>query len=179
MCRADDSGHSGSFFEEHMSQLSWLKGKRGEWYLVVQAALFVLLLFGPRSLPGQSAPNLPWPWFVLLAGAILFLVGIVLSVCGTLSLGKNLSPLPYPKEQGRLVVSGVYRIVRHPIYSGVIFIAFGWGMWLESWPVIGYALLILIFFDIKSRREEFWLAEKYPEYAAYRKRVRKLIPFVW
>lgn len=162
-----------------MSYPLWWRGKRGEWYLVVQAALFALLLFGPRTLPGVTTPTAPWPWFVLLAGAILFLVGIVLSVCGTLSLGKNLSPLPCPKEQGHLVVSGVYRIVRHPIYSGIIFMAFGWGMWLESWVVVGYALLILIFFDIKSRREEFWLAEKFPEYAAYRRRVRKLIPFVW
>lgn len=162
-----------------MSQLSWLQGKRGEWYLVLQTALFVLLVFGPRFLPGQTSLITPWPWFVLLAGVVLFLVGFLLAACGAVSLGKNLSPLPHPKEQSGLVVSGVYRIVRHPIYSGITFMALGWGLWLESWLVIGYALLILIFFDIKSRREEFWLAEKYPEYAAYRKRVHKLIPFVW
>lgn len=146
---------------------------------MVQAALFVLLLFGPRTLPGLTAPTAPWPWSVILAGAVLFLAGFVLAACGAVSLGRNLSPLPHPKEQGRLVVSGVYRIVRHPIYGGIIFMAFGWGVWLESWLVMGYALMLLIFFDLKSRREECWLAEKFPEYAAYRRRVRRLIPFVW
>lgn len=165
-------------FEAHMTYPPWWKGSRGEWYLVLQVALFALLLFGPRTLPGQTA-TAPWPRFVLLAGAVLFLAGFVLAACGAVNLGKNLSPLPRPREHATLVVSGVYRIVRHPIYGGAILMALGWGVWLESWAVIGYALLILVFFDVKSRREEFWLAEKFPEYAAYRRQVRKLIPFVW
>ena len=94
-------------------------------------------------------------------------------------MGKNLTPLPRPKENATLVVSGAYRLVRHPIYSGITFMAFGWGLWLHSWLTIGYALLLFAFFDIKSRREERWLEEKFPEYAVYRKRVRKLVPFVY
>ena len=38
---------------------------------------------------------------------------------------------------------------------------------------------LAMFFDIKSRREEVWLAEHFPEYAAYQRRVRKLIPFIY
>lgn len=162
-----------------MSYHPWWKGTRGEWYLVAQVALFALLLFGPRDYPGWAIPNVLWPWLVPLTGFILFLIGIVLAASGAVSLGKNLSPLPRPKEQAGLVVSGAYRIVRHPIYSGIVFMVVGWGMWLQSWAVMVYGVLILVFFDIKSRREEFWLEEKYPEYAAYRKRVRKLIPFIW
>ena len=37
-----------------------------------------------------------------------------------------------------------------------------------------YAMLLFIFFDIKSRREERWLARKFPDYAGYQQRVRKL-----
>jgi protein-S-isoprenylcysteine O-methyltransferase Ste14 len=95
------------------------------------------------------------------------------------SLGHNLTPLPRPKDDATLVVTGAYRLVRHPIYSGLTAMAFGWGMWVHGWLTLGYALLLFAFFDLKSRREERWLMEKFPDYAAYQRRVRKLIPFVY
>jgi protein-S-isoprenylcysteine O-methyltransferase Ste14 len=107
------------------------------------------------------------------------LAGLVLALAGTLSLGRNLTPLPRPKSDATLVVTGAYRLVRHPIYSGILFLVLGWGLWLNSFLVIGYALIFFLFFDIKSRQEEVWLVEMFPEYAGYRKRVRKLIPFVY
>jgi protein-S-isoprenylcysteine O-methyltransferase Ste14 len=87
--------------------------------------------------------------------------------------------LPRPKEKARLVVTGAYRLVRHPIYSGIFFAALGWGLCLHSWLVIGYALLLFLVLDLKARREEQWLLEKFPEYAAYQKRVARLIPFIY
>jgi protein-S-isoprenylcysteine O-methyltransferase Ste14 len=155
------------------------KSTRGEWYLVVQAGLFLLLAFGPRSCRGVTAWDAPYARIGSLCGGILFLAGSLLAATGAVNLGKNLTPLPRPKEHAALVVTGAYRLVRHPIYSGVTFMALGWGLWLQGWLTIGYALLLFAFFDIKSRREERWLEEKFPDYAAYRKRVRKLVPFVY
>jgi protein-S-isoprenylcysteine O-methyltransferase Ste14 len=109
----------------------------------------------------------------------LLLAGILLAATGALNLGRNLTPLPKPKENAPLIVAGAYRLVRHPIYSGITFMAFGWGMWLNSWLTVGYSLLLFAFFDVKSRYEERLLAEKFLEYAAYRKQVRKLIPFIY
>ncbi len=57
--------------------------------------------------------------------------------------------------------------------------AFGWAFWVHSWLTIGYAVLFLVFFDVKSRLEERWLKERFSGYDAYQKRVRKLIPFVY
>jgi protein-S-isoprenylcysteine O-methyltransferase Ste14 len=162
-----------------VSHKQWWKGSRGEWYLVVQAGLFVLLAFGPRTWQGLPAWGPPYAVPGSLGGGVLFLAGVLLAVAGAANLGKNLTPLPRPKEHATLIVTGAYRLVRHPIYSGITFMAFGWGLWLHSWLTIGYALLLFAFFDIKSRREERWLEERFPEYAAYRKRVRKLIPFVY
>jgi len=162
-----------------VSHKPWWKGTRGEWYLVVQAGLLLLLAFGPRAWRGVPAWDAPLTWIGSLAGLLLFLTGILFTASGAVSLGMNLTPLPHPKENATLIVTGAYRLVRHPIYSGVTFMAIGWGLWLHSWLTIGYALLLFAFFDIKSRREERWLEEKFPEYSAYRKRVRKLIPFVY
>lgn len=156
-----------------------IKGRRGEWYLVVQAGLFILLAFGPRSWRGEAAWGAPYGWIGSVGGGILLVAGIMLGVTGALNLGRNLTPLPAPRENATLVMAGAYRIVRHPIYSGIILMACGWGLWLQSWLTIAYALLLFAFFDIKSRREERWLVEKFPQYAAYRQRVRKLVPFIY
>jgi protein-S-isoprenylcysteine O-methyltransferase Ste14 len=158
---------------------SWWRGQRGEWYVVIQAALFVLVIFGPTSLAGIPA----WPkaalWPALLTGLALVLAGTLLAFFGVFSLGRNLTPLPHPKEDAKLVESGAYRLVRHPIYGGIILMVYGWALVSASWLTLAYATLVLIFLDVKSRREERWLNLKFPGYAQYSKRVRKLIPFIY
>jgi len=159
----------------------WWRGSRGEWYVVVQGILFLLVGFGPRSAPGVSM----WPAGVLpfasAVGAVLMLAGGALSVAGLFGLGQNnLTALPYPRPEATLVVTGPYAIVRNPIYSGLIFGAFGLGLWVHSGLTLAYALLLFVLFDVKSRREEAWLCERFPQYREYKKRVRgKLIPWVY
>ena len=94
-------------------------------------------------------------------------------------LGKNLTPLPKPKDNAELVQAGLYRWVRHPIYFGVIVLSLGWGLIQQSTLVWLYVLIIAIFFDIKSRKEEQWLVEQFPAYTDYQGRVRKLIPWIY
>ena len=162
-----------------MSDKPLWKGSRGEWYLVVQACLFILVIWGPHSFHGMATWNPAFALTGTLGGGLLFFFGCVLAATATFSLGKNLTPLPIPKANAPLIVTGAYRLVRHPIYSGLVLMAFGWGMWLHSWLNLGYALLLFVFFDIKSRFEERLLVEKFPEYATYRKHTRKLIPFLY
>ena len=74
---------------------------------------------------------------------------------------------------------GAYAVVRHPIYTGLIAAAFGWGLATATPLTLVAASLLGIFFDLKSRREEVWLAAKYPDYDAYRHRTHKLVPWVY
>ena len=157
----------------------WWKGGRGEWYVVVQVALFGVILFGPRAWPGQSG------WSPTLAragtwgGLALMVAGGGLMLAAFFKLGRNLTPLPYPRDGGQLVERGAYALVRHPIYCGGIALAFGWGLLVHGVLTLGYATLLLLFLDVKSRREERWLRAKFPTYPSYQQRVRKLIPFVY
>lgn len=162
-----------------MSQTPWWKGTRGEWYVFAQVALFVLVVFGPRTWSGWPTWTFPYTQFGSIGSGVLLLMGVCLVVAGIFKLGANLTAVPYPKEQATLVETGPYQLVRHPMYSGAIFMAFGWAFWVHGWLTIGYAIILFVFFDVKSRREEQWLKEKFSGYVAYQKRVRKLIPFVY
>ena len=151
-------------------------GSRGEWWVVAQFTLgpvYVVVTWLTRAEQSWVAGAAPW------LGVLLALLGIVFLAGGIFSLGRNLTPVPAPIDGGALVESGLYRIVRHPIYTGVILGALAWALLCSS--VIGLALCVaaFLFFDRKSRLEETWLAERYPGYPAYRRRVRKLVPFVY
>lgn len=95
---------------------------------------------------------------------------------GLLHLGRNLTAVPTPKADSSLVQNGAYALVRHPIYSGIIFGAVGLGLWRMGITTMIFALLLVPFFDIKSRREERLLEAQFPEYASYKQTVSKFIP---
>jgi protein-S-isoprenylcysteine O-methyltransferase Ste14 len=157
----------------------WWKGTRGEWFVVAQAVLLVLVFLGPRRWFGWPAAALPLPTARLVAGSTLAVLGAALFLAGLAHLGANLTPLPYPKDSGTLVQSGAYRLARHPLYGGLILACAGWGLMLGSIPTLLYVGALCVLLDVKARREEAWLAAKHPEYGAYRARVRKLIPFLY
>ena len=151
-------------------------GPRGEGWVAIQ-----LVLFGLLAIAGTAGPAWGDPWLAAgrLAGAILIGAGVVVAALGLVGLRENLTAVPRPVATGRLVESGIYGRVRHPIYTGIIAAAAGWGLLTASPPALLGAFVLLLFFDLKARREEAWLLAAYPAYAAYRRRVRKLIPFVY
>jgi protein-S-isoprenylcysteine O-methyltransferase Ste14 len=155
------------------------KGERGEWYVVVQLLLFALVIFGPRRLEAWPPWTPVWAAIGSIAGGVLFIVGALLLLAGGAGLGRSLSALPHPKDDATFRGDGAFRIVRHPMYSGGVLMALGWGLFAHAWLTIGYAILLFVFVDLKARREERWLRIKFPEYADYQKRVRRLVPFIY
>lgn len=149
-------------------------GKRGEAWVAGQVLIFILFALAPRIGPMWS-DAVP----ISLAGWSLLLIGAGLGAWSALNLGRSLTPMPRPLEEGRLVTHGTYRFVRHPIYSGIVLAALGIALLTASWPRLGLGILLLLFFDRKARVEERWLEQKYPGYAAYRTRVKKLIPWIY
>ena len=148
-------------------------GKRGEGWVVLQVILFAIILFVPRI------PDVILPTWARAIGALILVAGGVFGTWGIVALGKNLTAVPKPIEGGELVTDGPYAFVRHPIYAGVILGTLGWALLRSNLLGVALALAAFIFFDMKSRQEEQWLAEAYAGYPAYRRRVRKLIPWVY
>ena len=162
-----------------MTKTPWWKGTHGEWYVVAQIALIVLVFFGPRNFLGWPIWNPSFTWLGSIVGSALLPAGILLLMVAIFRLGPNLTPVPYPKEQGTLIETGPYQLVRHPMYCGGILISFGWALLAHGWLTLGYGFIMLVFFDVKSRQEEQWLKAKFSGYGEYQKRVRKLIPFIY
>jgi protein-S-isoprenylcysteine O-methyltransferase Ste14 len=151
------------------------KQSRGELYVVVQAILLIALFFGPKDIFGLPTMLNQTLWWI---GQILFYSGIVIAIWAAILLGPNLTPLPKPKPSGEFIQSGLYRFVRHPIYFGVILVCFGWASIEQTLYTLVLAIILLIFFDLKSRQEEIWLTEKFSEYDVYKQNTKKLIPFL-
>jgi protein-S-isoprenylcysteine O-methyltransferase Ste14 len=147
--------------------------------VAAQLALMGLIFFGPRTVAGHQPWAFPFPHASRTAGIVLMVAGGSLLVAAIVQLGSGLTPLPYPKAGGTLVETGPYAVVRHPMYTGGLALALGWALWVQGWLTIGYVVAVFIVLDVKSRREERWLAEKFPAYSSYQRRVRKLIPFVY
>ena len=150
----------------------------GIGFVVVQGFLLVILFFGPSYLNADASIASP-RGLLLWLGYGIFSLGTVIALMAAINLGKNLTPLPRPKENAVLIQDGLYRFVRHPIYFGVIVLCLGWGLIQQSTLVWLYVVIITIFFDIKSRKEEQWLQAKFSAYADYQRRVCKLIPWVY
>ncbi|MCS6844590.1 MAG: isoprenylcysteine carboxylmethyltransferase family protein [Caldilineales bacterium] len=148
-------------------------GKRGEGWFVLQMLLFALIFFAPQ------ATCFACPAWLKGVGLALLAVGGVLGTWGMVTLGRNLTPFPKPVEGGTLVTHGPYRLVRHPIYAGLILGTLGWSLFRANLLGLALAALLFVFFDLKSRREEQWLREIYPDYAAYQARVKKLVPWIY
>ena len=156
--------------------MSKTKQDRGEIYVFIQAILLIALFFGPADLFGKPE-TIYYPLW--LAGKALFYLGLGIALWAAIALGPNLTPMPKPKRNGELIQTGIYKLVRHPIYFGVIILGFGWAATLQSWYTLAVAVALLIFFDLKSRKEEEWLLEKFPNYQDYQRRTKKLIPLIY
>ena len=152
------------------------KQSRGELYVLVQAIILIALFFGPKDLLGLPTKVNQTLWWI---GQILFYLGIAIAIWAAILLGPNLTPLPKPKQNGELIRTGLYRFVRHPIYFGVILVCFGWAGIEQTIYTLVLAIILLIFFDLKSRQEEIWLTEKFSEYDVYKQNTKKLIPFLY
>jgi protein-S-isoprenylcysteine O-methyltransferase Ste14 len=136
--------------------------------------MFAIIVAGyaGRSWPDEASSFLRGP------GIAIGIAGFVLFVAGFVGFGGSPSPFPRPREGSRLQVGGGYRLVRHPIYGGLILITLGWS--LASSPLaLAATVALTLVLEGKSRFEESMLAQRFPEYDAYMQRVRwRFVPLV-
>ena len=141
------------------------QGRGGGWVLAqtVLIVLMVVLVFLPPY----------WPRQFSFAGIPLAVVGALGFVWAARSLGKSLTPYPRPRESGELIVTGPYKFLRHPIYAAGFLFFLGVGL-SSSLPATLGAIALGALWWRKAAVEEAHLTARFPEYADYRARVRRL-----
>lgn len=148
-------------------------------HLTLSSLAFVIL-FSPWFRAGPLGRRfLPQNQITFLTGALLLLAGLGFAVWARLHLGTNWSATVSLKEGHRLIQTGPYALVRHPIYTGIITAVTGNAVVLGEWRGLVAAALLMAVYFFKSRREERFLVSEFgEEYLCYQKRVKALIPFL-
>jgi len=117
----------------------------------------------------------------LVAGVTCFVMGLWLFYRSHTDLGTNWSITLEVREQHRLITRGVYRQIRHPMYSALALYALGHALVIPNW-VAGSSNLIafVVLFALRVSAEEKMMVDEFgAEYAAYSARTKRLVPGVW
>lgn len=146
------------------------------WALVgVQALLLILFL----ALPKRRSLFAPLD-FVDVLGILLMIAGLALTLIALVSLGAALTPTPVPQESAALRTGGIYSVVRHPVYAGILVAALGFTLAVGSiWQVVLWVALAT-FFYAKAFWEDRLLVEKHGvAWFDYADHVGGFIPRFW
>ncbi len=147
--------------------------KKSLYFVFAQVILLVLIIFGPVYL-SFNFNNI----FLDLFGIFFILVGIYGVLVSSFSIRSSLSVFPDPRKGAVLAQGGLYRYVRHPIYSSVLIFCFGVVLIDNSYFKLGLFILLYILFYYKSRYEEELLNKKFKNYQQYASKTPRFIPFL-
>lgn len=124
-----------------------------------------------RFLPEQDAA-------VAIAGAVLALTGALFTAWSKAVLGRHFSPQLGVQEGHRLITTGPYAVVRHPMYLGIIDFIIGTALYLNDVALFAAGLLFIVWFSAQSRVEErLFDAHFGAEWRDYRDRTPRLFPW--
>jgi len=145
--------------------------RRTAWVLVAaQFALIGIIVL----LPDRT--DWPVPSGLLLVGTVGSWAGIAVMIVASLGLGRGLTAAPLPNTHAKLRTGGLYRLVRHPIYTGLLLFTLAQVAASGSVLVALAGLLLVVLINVKARWEEARLAERFVEYPDYARRTPRFVP---
>jgi protein-S-isoprenylcysteine O-methyltransferase Ste14 len=145
--------------------------------MVVMIVSFILLFYEWTAFGPLGRRFLPAQGWIAWAGVGVTSLGIAIAVWARYCLGENWSARVTLKEGHRLIRSGPYRLVRHPIYTGMLLGAVGRSLTVGEWRGVVAVALIVLAHSRKAMREERMLTAEFgEEYTAYRRRTGFLFP---
>ena len=156
------------------------QGQTKRWglrFLVIAGIILLLRVPGLRRelLHYQTVHLGPASEFV---GFVLCLCGFAFAIWARLHLGRNWGQPMTLKQGHELVTTGPYRIVRHPIYTGIVLAMLGSTMVTPFW-IVAFVCLTA-YFVYSARTEERIMTSQFPgQYPEYKKRTKMLAPLVW
>jgi protein-S-isoprenylcysteine O-methyltransferase Ste14 len=139
----------------------------------------VLTFLAVQTLFLDLVPIAEHPTPLRVVGTLIYVAGFAIAVAGRLQLGRNwvdLEDFQVLPEQA-LVTHGIYRYIRHPIYTGDVLLLVGLQLALNSWLVLGIVVPLLVIIK-QALAEEALLSRAFPAYSTYGSQTKRFIPFV-
>ena len=148
-----------------------IRSSKKEFLLVISQFIIIALHFIKFNLFNQKLFQGEFLTFIYISNFLITL-GLIIIVFSAKDLGKSLSPMPRPKENSKLITSGIYRFFRHPMYYSLIIISFSF--FIKSFTIYNLILSILLTFIIsnKIKIEEEYLTKKFHTYTSYKNEVK-------
>jgi protein-S-isoprenylcysteine O-methyltransferase Ste14 len=169
----------GSRSYKHKVARSW-KDRRETAVLTVAWIGFLIPMVWAVS-PALSFADYPLRGGPFLVGLVCLVVGLWFFHRSHVDLGTNWSVTLEIRENHRLVTNGVYRFVRHPMYSALLLYAVGQALVVPNWvagPSYLIAMAILVPFRLGT--EERMMRETFgAEYETYMAKTKRFMPGVW
>jgi protein-S-isoprenylcysteine O-methyltransferase Ste14 len=137
----------------------------------IQFVLLALIFFVPTGAPSASTPS-----WVLDLGSFLVWPGAGITIFSILKLGQSLTASPIPKPQAELKTDGLYKWIRHPIYTGLMLTTLGVALEAGAVSKLFFVAALVILFDYKAKWEESLLIKRFPEYTAYMSTTGRFVP---
>jgi len=118
----------------------------------------------------------PVHWMIGI-GTLMIVKGAVLNIVGRFQLGNNWANHIRIYENHSLITGGLYRFVRHPLYSSIMLMLFGGSVVYRNWAsFLAVAVIFIPFMNYRAKQEEVLLREAFPEYQEYAKKVGRFFP---
>lgn len=115
--------------------------------------------------------------FMMILGTVMIIAGCAANIKGRFNLGKNWANQIKIYKEHTLVQTGMYRIVRHPLYASIIFMFYGGCLVYRD--ILAFAAVSVVFVPFmyyRAKQEETLLMQRFPEYEKYKKRTGMFFP---
>lgn len=171
-------------------ETTW-RSSQGRWTIAwIVILMFILtrsslsLFYTPANCNPYCEQDLFTPFFhvplLQPIGVGVTIIGLIIAIVARKTLADNWSSNIELKKNHKLITTGIYSYVRHPIYTGISVMGLGSILTLQALMTIVFFIIMFAFFIFKLTKEEALLTKHFPkEYAAYRKKTKALIPFLY
>jgi protein-S-isoprenylcysteine O-methyltransferase Ste14 len=151
---------------------------RKDWQIVIIQFVLIALILVSSYYEYSTLQN-EIPLFLYSFSIVLMFTGIIGLVITVLTFKQRITPFPRPKPDVRLVQTGIYSVIRHPMYSFIMVFMLGYCLFFGAYGSLVFCSFLFLFFDYKIRKEEAYLTKQFPGYTDYCKKTKKLIPHIY
>lgn len=155
-------------------KFSLIRFFQGQLYLFLELFIIIQILRHKTWIIPNASIMLP------LVGLFLAILGLVICIIARKTLSGNWTNAhEYQiKENHQLIATGIYSVIRHPIYLGLILMLIGGEMVAESYLFISFFAFFIVFYVQGRKEEKLFLSHFGKEYQEYMHHTKMLIPFV-